>query len=63
LESVVVALIPALDTVDTVISWSLISRFDEDGELPVIQDLQALGLSPRPNAKINIGLGRPLIED
>jgi len=59
----VVALIPALDTVDTVISWSLISRFDEDGELPVIQDLQALGLSPRPNAKINIGLGRPLIED
>lgn len=63
LESVVGALIPALEKVDTVVSWSLISRFEEDGELPVIEDLKALGLSPRLNAKINMGLGRPLIED
>lgn len=63
LESVVNLLIPALDKVDTVVSWSLISRFEEDGELPVLEHLKALGLFPRPNAKINMGLGRPLIED
>lgn len=63
LSSVVKALIPALDKVDTVVSWSLISRFEDDLELPVIEQLKALGLSPRPNAKINMGLGRPLIED
>lgn len=63
LETVVAALIPALEKVDTVVSWSLVSRFEADGELPVIENLKALGLSPRPNAKINMGLGRPLIED
>lgn len=62
LETVVKNLIPALEKVDTLVSWGLVSRFEADGELPVIQELSALGLSPRPNAKINMGLGRPLVE-
>ncbi len=48
---------------DTVFSWCLYTRFDEDGSIPVIPMLERLGLKPRPNAKVNMGLGRPLVED
>lgn len=62
LEQVVGRLRPLLAEVDTVVSWGLVSRFAEDGTLPVRSKLQALGVSARPNAKINMGLGRPLTE-
>jgi NAD-dependent dihydropyrimidine dehydrogenase PreA subunit len=62
LEEVAKALFPALEEVDTVVSWGLITRFAEDGTLPVLDKLTSLGFSPRPNAKINVGLGRPLID-
>ncbi len=62
LEEVINSLVPVLEEVDTVVSWGLITRFEEDGTLPVIQNLKEMGLSPRPNAKINLGLGRPLID-
>jgi NAD-dependent dihydropyrimidine dehydrogenase PreA subunit len=62
LEHVVSRLVPVLEQVDTVVSWGLIARFAEGGKLPVIQKLKEMGLSPRPNAKINLGLGRPLID-
>jgi Fe-S-cluster-containing hydrogenase component 2 len=62
LDTVIKKLMPALEKVDTVVSWGLVSRFEADGELPVIENLRALGLSPRPNAKINMGLGRTLDE-
>jgi hypothetical protein len=62
LEQVVGRLLPVLAEVDTVVSWGLVSRFAEDGTLPVRSKLQALGVSARPNAKINMGLGRPLTE-
>lgn len=62
LEQVVGRLLPVLGEVDTVVSWGLVSRFAEDGTLPVRSRLQALGVPPRPNAKINMGLGRPLTE-
>jgi len=61
LEEILIKLLPALETVDTVVSLSLISRFTEDATLPVLEKLKQLGLSPRPNAKINLGLGDPLI--
>ena len=63
LEEIVNKLLPVLDEVDTVVSWSLISRFTENGKLPVLDTLRELGFSPRPNAKINVGLGRPLIDE
>ncbi len=63
LEQIVRELSAVLATVDTVVSWGLVTRFEEDGSLPVIGRLEGLGLSVRPNAKVNMGMGRPLIED
>ncbi len=63
LERVVAELSEALKTVDTVVSWGLVTRFDEDGSLTVTGRLEKLGFKVRPNAKVNMGMGRPLIED
>lgn len=62
LESVVRKLTPVLAEVDTVVSWGLATRFAEDGTLPVRSRLAALGVPARPNAKINMGMGRPIVE-
>lgn len=50
-------------TLDTVISWEMIGRYEGDGSIPLRAQLKELGLTPRPNAKINLGLGQPLVED
>jgi len=63
LEELVTALYEVLKTVDTVVSWGLVTRFEEDGSLPVTDRLEKLGLTVRPNAKVNMGMGRPLIEN
>lgn len=63
LEGVIKTIRPVLDDVDTVVSWGLATRFAEDGTLPVRSRLEAIGLPARPNAKINMGLGRPMIEE
>lgn len=62
LERVVRQLQPVLAELDTVVSWGLATRFAEDGTLPVRALLAALGVPTRPNAKINMGLGRPILE-
>ncbi len=62
LEGVVRQLQPVLAELDTVVSWGLAARFAEDGTLPVQARLEALGVPARPNAKINLGMGRPIIE-
>jgi len=63
LERLVKELAAVLKTVDTVVSWGLVSRFEDDGSLPVMERLESLGFKVRPNAKINMGMGRPLIQD
>jgi hypothetical protein len=63
LEEVVKTLRPVLAEVDTVVSWGLATRFSEDGTLPVRSKLLEIGLPARANAKINMGLGRPIIEE
>lgn len=45
--------------IDTVFSLDLISRFEPDGTIAVLPELERLGFPARPNAKINLGLGRP----
>lgn len=62
LEETVKKLLPVLAEVDTVVSWGLATRIAEDGTLPVRSKLSALGISTRSNAKINLGLGRPLLD-
>jgi hypothetical protein len=42
----------------TVFSLSVVSRLRDDGVVPVRAVLDAAGLQVRPNAKINLGLGR-----
>lgn len=48
------------DELDTVFSLDLIYCFDENGNLPIIPVLEEMGVRVRKNAKINLGLGRPL---
>jgi NAD-dependent dihydropyrimidine dehydrogenase PreA subunit len=48
---------------DTVFSWFLITRINDDGSIPVLPALEKLGMPVRPNAKITMGLGRPLATD
>ena len=62
LEETLGKLFPAFGSLDTVVSVGLVSRFDENSKLPVIEKLQKMGLEVRPNAKINVGLGRPLVD-
>jgi hypothetical protein len=47
---------------NTVFSLGLISRFDEEGELPIINVLKSGNINTRINSKVNVGLGRPLSE-
>jgi predicted DNA repair protein MutK len=64
LEEILGVILPVLDHVKTVVSVGLVTRYGDDGTLPIIAKLENLGLKikVRPNAKINVGLGRPLID-
>lgn len=61
------AIVPAIrevaSSLDTVFSWGLFTRLDEDMSSPVFGLLERLGVQARPNAKVNMGLGRPLVAD
>ena len=63
LEEIVPLVGKALEEVDTVVSWGVVTRFAPDGTLPTRDRIEALGIPVRPNAKINLGLGRPLVQD
>jgi len=63
LSEIVPMLHEVADQVDTVISWEIITRLNDDGSIPILGELEKLGETPRPNAKINLGLGRPLAEE
>lgn len=62
LETVIPAIIEISREIDTVFSLSLISRFENNSDLPILEKLSDIGISYAPNAKINFGLGRPLVE-
>ncbi|MEL1135582.1 4Fe-4S binding protein [Desulfitobacterium sp. THU1] len=44
---------------DTAFSLDLICCFEEDGSVPALPELERLGMKPRANAKVNLGMGRP----
>lgn len=60
LQEIVPVVLQVAETLKGVFSWDAISRVDPDGSIPILQPLRELGLEPRTNAKINLGLGRPL---
>lgn len=63
LPIVVAAVERVAPSLETVFSWCLISRLENDGSVAIMPVLQALGIEVRPNAKINMGLGRPIAQD
>ncbi len=58
---VIAALRSVEDNIDTVFSLCAITRVNPDKTIPVVPWLERAGVAIRPNAKINVGLGRPLI--
>lgn len=50
------------DNVDTVFSVGMISKIEPDGSIPNIEKAIKMGFNPRPNPKVNVGLGRPRYE-
>jgi Fe-S-cluster-containing hydrogenase component 2 len=48
--------------IDTVFSLGMMSRFNEDGSIPILKMLESQGINVRPNSKINVGIGKPLSE-
>ncbi|MFX0057535.1 MAG: 4Fe-4S binding protein [Candidatus Hodarchaeota archaeon] len=46
--------------IDTVFTVGIISRFDDEGKIPIIDLLHQNGFNINPNAKVNIGLGKVL---
>ena len=48
---------------DTVFSLGLVTRMEEGFVSPIAPVLAKMGLKVRPNAKMNLGMGRPLCED
>lgn len=59
LPEVVSVVLRVATQIDTVFSCCIISRVNPDGTIPVLPLLSEQGLRYRPNAKINMGLGRP----
>ena len=49
--------------IKSVFSWCAITRLGPNKSIPIMDQLRALDLNPRINAKINVGLGRPLATD
>lgn len=49
--------------IDTVFSLDLISRVHPDGSTPALAIAKEAGFIIRPNAKTNVGLGRPLYKE
>lgn len=58
---VIAALRSIEDKIDTVFSLGAITRVGPDKSIPVVGWLEKAGVTVRPNAKVNVGLGRPLV--
>lgn len=64
LEKALTVLKEIAPQLDTVFSLGLVTRMEEDGFVsPIAPILAKMGLQTRPNAKMNLGMGRPLCED
>lgn len=63
LDKVIKTIQEAASQVETVFSLDVMCRMDSDGSIPVLDTLNRLGVVYRPNAKFNVGLGRPLYKE
>jgi len=62
LEKILPMIRKAAAEIDTVFSLGLVTRLEEGPRSPLDPLFAKLGIEPRPNAKINLGLGRPIFE-
>ena len=62
-DDVMAALLRAAADIDTVFSLGLVSRVDAEGRAPFLDRLAKFGLPQPYRAKVNVGLGRPLVQD
>jgi hypothetical protein len=62
LRCVLEALTEFSESVNTVFTVGVVSRFDENGGLSVLDDLYSAGIEPLAQTKVNLGLGSPLRE-
>ncbi len=60
---VIAALRAVEKEIDTVFSLGVISRVDARGQAPFLAQLGGLGMTPPVRGKVNVGLGKPLMED
>ena len=44
---------------NTVFSWGLVVRYEEDGTIAAVPVLESMGIHVPKNAKVNVGLGKP----
>lgn len=49
--------------IDTVFSLGVMVRVDENGYSPVLEHIEKLGLPKPYRGKVNVGLGRPLVDE
>lgn len=63
LRDVLVAVKDVSAKIDTAFTLDLISRVNPDGSTPALIIAKEAGFTPRPNAKTNVGLGRPLFKE
>lgn len=63
LENTLSVIKEASKDIDTVFSLGLVTRLEDGFTSPIAPIIAKMGLETRPNAKINLGLGKPLIED
>ncbi len=62
LSSVLESLKKVENEISTVFSLGLATRVDKDGHSPVLDILEGSGLNPPIRGKVNVGLGRPLMD-
>jgi len=63
LKDVLTTIKEVSEKIDTVFSLDLISRVNPDGSAEALAIAREAGFSLRPNAKTNVGLGRPLFKE
>lgn len=63
LERALTLLKKVSNEIDTVFSLGLVTRMEDGFTSPLEPVLNKMNLQTRPNAKINLGLGKPLCED
>ncbi len=63
LEKALTLLKGVSNELDTVFSLGLVTRMEDGFRSPIQPVLDKMGLKTRPNAKINLGMGKPLCED